>query len=225
MSPSTSVPYVKMATQTHGGGADSEFQHVKIALLGAQGVGKTSIVQQFVCNTFTDEYVPTKRRICYHPSIIINDHLYEVKITDFPMIPYFPISSLYEWSDYRGCGLRNATAYVLVFDITNEESFHYIRSIRDQILASRNGAHDLPILVVGNKFDLNEDRNTSKREVASVVKKQWKCAYIECSAKYNWHIVLLFKELMKLIDHIDYGHKPASIRMQDAFRRNRCVIL
>ena len=202
----------------------SDFQ-VKIILLGAQGVGKSSIVQQFVYTNFNENYTPTKQRVCYHPTVIIHDHIYEVKITDCPMIPYFPVNSLYEWTDFRGYGLRNATAYVLVFDITNEESFNYVRSLREQIIEGRSGAHDIPIMVVGNKYDLNEDRNTSKREVASVVKKQWKCAYMECSAKYNWHIVLLFKELMKLIDQIDYGHKPKSMRMPDAFRRNRCAIL
>ncbi len=51
---------------------------VKIAVLGSPGVGKTSIIQQFVCHQFTDEYVPTSMRQVYYPSIIINDHLYEV---------------------------------------------------------------------------------------------------------------------------------------------------
>ena len=219
----TSVPYVNMTEQARIA-VYSEFQHVKIVMLGAASVGKTSIVQQFVYNNFSEEYIPTQHKVCYHPSVIINEHIYEVKITDCPMIPYFPLDSLYEWTDFRGYGLRNATAYVLVFDITNEESFNYVRSLREQIIEGHAGAHDIPILVVGNKYDLKEDRNTSKREVANIVKKQWKCAYMECSAKYNWHIVLLFKELMKVIDQIDYGHK-ASMRVQNAFRRNKCVIL
>lgn len=225
MVPKSSVPYVKMAAQTRLT-IESELQRVRIVVLGAQGVGKTSIVKQFVCNHFTEDYVPTRKRRCYYQSVIINEHLYEVKITDCPMIPFFPSNSLHEWSEYRGYGLRNATAYVLVFDITNDESFQYIRSMRDQILESRHGGtHDIPILVVGNKYDLTEDRNTSKREVAGIVKKQWKSAYIECSAKFNWQIVLMFKELMKLVDCKDYGHKPTALRVTDAFRRNRCVIL
>ena len=48
---------------------------------------------------------------------------FQVKIVDCPVIPYFPVNSLYEWTDYRGYGLRNATAYVLVYDITSEESY------------------------------------------------------------------------------------------------------
>ena len=223
---SSSIPYTKMAAhaQPHLT-MDSELQRVKIAVLGAQGVGKTSLVKQFVCNKFQDEYVPTRDKTCYFPSIIINDHLYEVKILDCPMIPYFPVNSLYEWTDYRGFSLRTATAYVLVFDITNDDSFQYVKTLHDQIIESRN-THDVPIFVVGNKHDLGGDRNISKREVANIVKKQWKSGYIECSAKYNWHVVVLFKEVMKAVDYIDGGgHKPASLRMQDALRRNRCTIL
>ena len=216
------TPYMKMANPSSS--ADPEMHKVKIAVLGGAGVGKTSLIQQFVCNQYTDEYIATEKRQCYYPSIIINDHMYEVKIVDCPVIPYFPVNSLYEWTDFRGYGLRNATAYILVYDITSEESFQYIRTIREQIVESRD-MHDVPVFVVGNKHDLSEERGLPRREVSNTVKKQWKCGYIECSAKYNWHVVLLFKELMKAIDYINFGHKPTSIRVQDALRRNRCVIL
>lgn len=203
---------------------NSDQQMVKLAVLGAPGVGKSSIIRQFVGNDFLEDYEPTDRKQLYFPSVIINDHLYELKIIDCPYIPYFPVNSLYEWTDFRGYGLRHATAYILVYDITSEESFQYIKSLREQILESRD-MHEVPIYVVGNKHDLSEERGISRREVANVVKKQWKCGYIECSAKFNWHIILLFKELMKTIDIIDYGHKPTAVRVQDALRRNRCVIL
>ncbi len=213
-----------MSNSHHSDRDPSDGGKVKIAVLGSQGAGKTSICNQFVCQQFREEYVPTECKNVYYPSIIINDRLYEVRIMDCPVIPYFPADTIYEWTDFRGYGLRNASAYILVYDITSEESFQYIKNIRDQIVESRN-THDVPIFVVGNKHDLSEDRGMPRREAATTVKKQWKCGYIECSAKYNWHIVMLFKELMKQLDNIDYGHKPTSVRVQDVLRRNRCVIL
>ncbi|ESO84644.1 hypothetical protein LOTGIDRAFT_151005 [Lottia gigantea] len=203
---------------------DAEFQTVKLAVLGAPGVGKTSIIRQFVCSQYSDEYLSTDKKQVFCPSVIINEHLYELKIIDCPYIPYFPVNSLYEWTDFRGYGLRNATAYLLVYDITSEDSFQYIKNLRDQILESRD-MHDVPIFVVGNKHDQSEERGMPRREVINLVKKQWKCGYIECSAKFNWHIILLFKELMKTLDYIDYGHKPTAVRVQNALRRNRCLIL
>lgn len=49
--------------------------------------------------------------------------MYELKITDLPTIPYFPVSSHLEWTDFRYYGLRSATAYVLVFDLSNQDTF------------------------------------------------------------------------------------------------------
>ena len=49
-----------------------------IVILGAQGVGKTSLTEQFVYNHFCTDQKPTRKRKIYYPSIIINDHLYKV---------------------------------------------------------------------------------------------------------------------------------------------------
>lgn len=225
--------------------------------------------QQFVWNDFADEYSPTDRKHTFYPSVIINDHLYEVKISDIPVIPYFPVNSYYEWTDFRFYGLRNATAYILVFDLSNIDTFQYIKMIREQIYESRD-MRNVPLLVVGNKQDLicNSNVNTvgssssgstgglqqlalpstsgtstllyghsaehrdKRRDIVNLVKKHWKCGYVECSAKYNWRVVAVFKELMKTIDAMESVQtckdRDASTPMMDniheALEGNRCVI-
>lgn len=229
---------------------------LRIAVLGAPGVGKTAIIEQLVTHEFTDEYRPTTRCRCYRPSFIIDEHVYEVRIIDCPPVAYFPATSLYEWSDFRGYGLRSANAYLLVYDVMDDDSFQFVRNMREQILASRGGhPQDVPMFVMGNKQDLlqqqqkmllqqqqqqqssqqqvallsassiAEDRRNlpTRREVANIVKKQWKCGYVECSAKCNWHVVRGFQELMKMVHSIDAGHRPASIH--DALLCNSCIIL
>ncbi|CAH1801561.1 unnamed protein product [Owenia fusiformis] len=214
----TRIPSAHVSTEP------TEIQTVKLAILGAPNVGKTSIIEQFVCNTFHSEYDPTVQKQFYYSSVIFNDTIFEIKIIDCPVIPYFPLDSFYEWADYRGYGLRSATAYILVYDITSDDSFQYVRIMREQILESR--LHDIPIIIVANKFDLSPDKGVSgRREVANLVKKQWKCGYIECSAKQNWHVVLLFKEVLKCVDCMESNHKTTADRVQDALRRNRCTIL
>lgn len=204
-------------------------------------------VQQFVWNEFYEEYVQTDRKHTYYPSVITNERLYEIKISDLPVIPYFPVNSYYEWTDYRFYGLRSATAYILVFDLSNLETFQYIKTLREQICESRNMSN-VPILVVGNKQDLivnNEDGTTSgsggnsgsgkaitsgveerRRDIVNLVKKHWKCGYIECSAKYNWKVVGLFKELINMIDNIEIrDQSPMLDNIQEALDRNKCNIL
>ncbi|EFA05040.2 hypothetical protein TcasGA2_TC015129 [Tribolium castaneum] len=206
---------------------------VKVILLGAPAVGKTSIIQQFVWNDFCEEYIPTDRKHTYYPSVITNDRLYEIKISDLPVIPYFPVNSYYEWANYRYYGLRSATAYILVFDLSNLETFQYIRTLREQISESRNMSN-VPLLVVGNKQDLIADgegttktpADDKRRDIANLVKKHWKCGYIECSAKYNWKVVAVFRELINMIDSLDSrDQSPMLDNIQDALDRNKCVVI
>lgn len=89
---------------------------------------QTSILQQFVWSEFAEEYRPTDRRETYYPSVVLAERLYELKITDLPTIPYFPVSSHLEWTDFRYYGLRSATAYVLVFDLSNQDTFQVFYS-------------------------------------------------------------------------------------------------
>lgn len=47
----------------------------------------------------------------------------------------------------------------------------------------------------------HEDMTPAFRELANIVKKHWKCSYIECSAKYNWRVVPLFRDIIKTIEN------------------------
>lgn len=101
---------------------------------------------------------------------------------------------------------------------------------------------NVPILVVGNKQDLitTEDSSATtstksqlstgneekRRDIINLVKKHWKCGYIECSAKYNWKVISVFKELISMIDSIEIrDQSPMLDNIQEALDRNKCVIL
>lgn len=86
-------------------------------------------------------------------------------------------------------------------------------------------SNEVPILVVGNKRDLQRQRFMPRRAVSVLVKKTWKCGYVECSAKFNWHVVLLFKELLGIAVARGMRQNHTSIRLQGALQRNRCTIM
>lgn len=104
-------------------------------------------------NHFNEENASTRTKHVYYSSVIFNEHIYQLKITDMPSISNFPADSYVEWTDFRCYGLRNANAYIFVFDLSNLETFQYIRIIRDQIAESRD-IKNVPILIIGNKQDL-----------------------------------------------------------------------
>lgn len=199
---------------------------LSIAVIGAPGVGKTSIIRQFIYQDFNEAYTPTRSRYVYRPAVILNGTMYELKVLDVPPISAFPSSSSQEWLDLRCRGVRNASAYILVYDICCVESFEYVKMIRQQIMENREGSNsEVPILVVGNKRDLQRQRFMPRRAVSVLVKKTWKCGYVECSAKFNWHVVLLFKELLGIAVARGMRQNHTSIRLQGALQRNRCTIM
>lgn len=153
-----------------------------------------------------------------------------------------------EWADFRFYGLRNATAYILVFDLSNVDSFQYVRTMREQMMESRDMKR-VPLLIVGNKQDLvsgdpsgsagppallppgADAAQRKRRDIVNLVRKHWKCAYVECSARHNWGVVAVFKELMDVIDSTDSrrGEKeiytPMIDNIHEAFDGNKCTIL
>lgn len=99
------------------------------------------------------------------------------------------------------------------------EPFSFSRACRE------GSSSEVPILVVGNKRDLQRQRFMPRRAVSVLVKKTWKCGYVECSAKFNWHVVLLFKELLGIAVARGMRQNHTSIRLQGALQRNRCTIM
>jgi small GTP-binding protein len=120
----------------------------KIVVVGASSVGKSSIVQRLVQGTFSDDGTSTCGADFYTYSCPINNDSVKLQIWDTAGQERFrSISKSY---------FRNAVGAVLVFDITNMQSFDQLTEwLSDlQTLAAPNSY----ILLVGNKADLERER-------------------------------------------------------------------
>ncbi|KAI8124672.1 Ras-like protein family member 10B [Lucilia cuprina] len=142
-----------------------------------------------------------------------------------------------EWNNGHPLGLRTVHAYVLVFDMGNLETFRYCRSMRDQILDSFSH-RDFSIIVVGNKYDtINETQANSQvnineintenvqkelKDISTLVRKHWRCGYVECSAQYNYKIGDVFRELMGCTSS---GGVIGTEFSQSNRNKGRCTIL
>ena len=60
-----------------------------------------SLFQRFVNNDFTPEHRRTSRKTEFFPSLILNGSLFELKLIDLPVIPFFPPNNVVEWNDFR----------------------------------------------------------------------------------------------------------------------------
>lgn len=100
----------------------------KIAVLGAQGVGKSAIVRQFMYNEFSETSVPTNTRRVFLPAVVMNGHVHELQIMDFPPISSFPVNTLQVSLEYVGWKCWSITQNLLVQEIY---IFHNTKNYRE----------------------------------------------------------------------------------------------
>ena len=155
----------------------------KIILVGDSGVGKTSILKKFINNEFNEDIKCTINIDFFSKSIKIDKNLYtNLKIYDTAGQEKYRalIKNYYQGTD----------GIILVFDLTNENSFNKLKSWINEVSDNTEKAQ---IILVGNKADLIERK--IDEETAENFAKQRDIKYIETSAKEGTNILLLFEEL------------------------------
>lgn len=121
----------------------------KIVVMGAARVGKSSLITQFLYRKFSSKYKRTVEEM-HHGQFTVDGVKIDLDILD--------TSGAYEFPAMRALSISSADAFVLVYSVTDPESFQQAAAIRDQIIDTKHTA-DVPIVVVGNKLDLaNSDR-------------------------------------------------------------------
>ena len=155
----------------------------KVILLGDTNVGKTSILYKFIDGTFLNKVSSTINVEFKTQKLKIDKNLYAV------LSIYDPAGQ----ERYRSITRQyyhDANGIILVFDLTNENSFTKLNSWIKDI---NENAGNVEVILVGNKSDL-EDRKITKYK-AEIFAKEKNVKYIETSAKEGTNILLLFEEL------------------------------
>ncbi|KAI8371031.1 P-loop containing nucleoside triphosphate hydrolase protein [Blakeslea trispora] len=123
----------------------------KVVILGRTGVGKTSVALRYVKNTFSPNNSSTIGAAFMTKKLTVDDCSVRLQIWDTAGQERFrSMAPMY----YRG-----ASAAILVYDITSEESFTELVSWIEEL--SKNVTEDIVIHVVGNKIDLESQRKVS----------------------------------------------------------------
>ncbi|XP_069037183.1 ras-related protein rab7-like [Lepisosteus oculatus] len=161
---------------------------LKVILLGISGVGKTSLMNQYVNKKFSSQYKGTIGADFLTKEVIVDDQLVILQIWD--TVGQERFSSLVA-GFYRG-----ADSCILVFDVTQPESFKKLDSLRDEFLieASPRDPENFPFVVLGNKIDLKNRQVTTKSAQAWCLMKN-NILYFETSAKENINIHQAFQTI------------------------------
>lgn len=161
-------------------------QHIKIIILGDSGVGKTSLMHQYVSQKFDNRYKATIGADFLAKDIEINGQGVMLQIWD--------TAGQERFQSLGSAFYRGADACILVYDVTQQESFAHVGSWLEEF-SIQAGKRDS--VLIGNKTDMEDKRqvpgktahawcvhqNTNQDGVAP--SGQWEMKYFETSAKDN----------------------------------------
>uniref|UniRef100_A0ABI7WWQ7 Ras-related protein Rab-7a n=1 Tax=Felis catus TaxID=9685 RepID=A0ABI7WWQ7_FELCA len=163
---------------------------LKVIILGDSGVGKTSLMNQYVNKKFSNQYKATIGADFLTKEVMVDDRLVTMQIWDTAGQERFQSLGV---AFYRG-----ADCCVLVFDVTAPNTFKTLDSWRDEFLiqASPRDPENFPFVVLGNKIDLENRQVATKRAQAWCYSKN-NIPYFETSAKEAINVEQAFQTIAR----------------------------
>lgn len=164
--------------------SEKESMVAKILTIGESGVGKTCILLRYTDNKFIKHHLTTIGIDYKTKDVNINGKSIKLKIWDTAGQERFRnITQQY----YKG-----ADGIVLVFDLTDRNSFEKVRDWMKQI-QSYTQKESIAIVLLGNKCDA-ENKAVSIKE-ASEIASEFNLKFFETSAMNNTNIEESFRQL------------------------------
>jgi Ras-related protein Rap-1B len=104
-----------------------------------------------------------------------------------------------QFTSMREFYMRDAHGFLLVFSITSMSSLHELAELREQIVQIKGGDPNVPIVLVGNKSDLEEDRVVSRSRAFQVSQAWGNVPYYETSARRRQNVTEVFVDVCRQI--------------------------
>ena len=193
-------------------------------LIGDSTVGKTCFLNRFFKNQFTENFLSTIGIDKEMKHVKVNNECYKLTVWDtagqerFRCLPkkYY----------------QNADGVLLLFDVTNEETFtnvsNWMKDVKDNsnktISNDANKQSDISLYLIGNKID-KPDRVVTK-EKAEEMAKSLGMKYFEVSCKINMNIpevmARMIMECHMKANHIEDCFKLTPVKRGEERRKRGC---
>ena len=174
---------------------EEEYDYIfKVLLVGNSDVGKSSLILRYVDQIWNDVFVPTIGVDFKVKSLEIENKSIKLQIWDTAGQERFRnvISSYF----------KGAHGILLIFDITSRDSFKELENWLAEV--EKNASTQILKILIGNKCDLEEEREISKDEGEAFAMRNG-MQYIETSTKINTNCNESFEDLAKIM--IEYNNK------------------
>lgn len=157
----------------------------KICVFGDSAVGKTSLVDRFLTNEFHENIQATLGATIHIKFIELENGKITLQIWDFGGHKNF----MFLIPSYS----RGTSGAVFMFDLTKHKS---LENLKDWLVEFSKVSRNIPLILVGNKLDLEQERICTKKEALNTMKSYNFVNYIESSAKTGENIQMVFDSLV-----------------------------
>jgi small GTP-binding protein len=162
---------------------DSYFMNsAKVVLLGDAGVGKTCLLRRVSTDQFFQDQSPTIMAGFIRRSIEIEGQEYEIALWD--------TAGQEQYRSVIPNTIRNAHFALLVFDVSNQESFQSLPTWIE-LLRSTSTCR---FLIAGNKVDITDGRVVTSEQASDWAAAQYS-EYAEVSARSGHGVDALFMQI------------------------------
>ena len=196
---------------------ESEYEYtLKLLILGGSSVGKSNFICRFIENKFCDYHIASTGLELKTSEISINNKKIRVQLWDTVGQDKYKSITKSLFPKVQGI--------IAMFDLTNEDSFEKIKSWI-KLIKEENG-NRTPIILVGNKADLEDLIIISENEINKYVNKQ-QIPYIMTSSKTNLNVQkavnIICQEVLSLYkeDKLDCSFN-LSLPESSMIKRSRC---
>uniref|UniRef100_A0A0D6R1D2 Uncharacterized protein n=1 Tax=Araucaria cunninghamii TaxID=56994 RepID=A0A0D6R1D2_ARACU len=186
----------------------------KLVLLGDMGAGKSSLVLRFVKGQFFDYQESTIGAAFFSQTLAVNETTVKFEIWDTAgQERYHSLAPMY----YRG-----AAAAIIVYDITNLDSFTRAQNWVQEL--QKQGNPNLVMALAGNKSDMAAKRKVEPEEAETYAKENG-LFFMETSAKTAQNVNELFYEIARRLPKARPVLQPTGMVLSDRpveSARNSC---
>lgn len=149
---------------------------IKLMVVGDDAAGKTCFVLQWAEGGFNNTHIPTL-------GVDFKDRLVKVHRKEF-LVELWDTAGSERFDDVTSQFYNNMEGYLIMFDLTDYNSFKNVEKWMSKV---KDQAKNPPIVLVGNKSDL-DDRRLIKGARVKAFAKQMGVHYYESSGKFNSQI-------------------------------------
>jgi small GTP-binding protein len=162
----------------------------KALLLGDGAVGKTSLIRKFVTDKFDDKYITTIGTKITKKDMIFRELNAELTLMMWDVLGQQGYTAV-QSASYRG-----AEGAILVCDLTRAETLRSLETYWIPELSKVVG--DIPLVFVGNKVDLAEQRQVSESDLSEFARRYGAPSFMS-SARTGERVEDLFRKLGELV--------------------------